>query len=61
MARSSNPVDLYRREQRKREVRKNKVSRVRARDAKVAATRTGAEVAEDTWEVSIRIYCRIYG
>ena len=47
MARSSNPVDLYRREQRKREVRKNKVSRVRARDAKVAATRTGAEVAEE--------------
>ena len=39
-----NPIDVYRRQQRKKEVKKNKTSRIKARDAKVAATRSLEEV-----------------
>mmetsp|Transcript_17420 Transcript_17420/g.35083 ORF Transcript_17420/g.35083 Transcript_17420/m.35083 type:complete len:646 (-) Transcript_17420:1444-3381(-) len=44
MAKSENPIDIYRRHQRKKELKKNKTSRIQARDAKVAATRTVEEV-----------------
>ncbi|KAL9181405.1 hypothetical protein ACHAXT_010210 [Thalassiosira profunda] len=38
------PLDAYRRQQRKKELKKNKTSRIKARDAKVAATRSLDEV-----------------
>jgi len=38
MAKSENPIDSFRRQQRKKELKKNKSSRIKARDAKVAAT-----------------------
>ena len=44
MAKSENPIDVYRRQQRKKEVKKNKSARIKARDAKVAATRSLEEV-----------------
>ena len=39
-----NPIDVYRRQQRKKEVKKNKTARIKSRDAKVAATRSLEEV-----------------
>ncbi|KAK1745044.1 hypothetical protein QTG54_004335 [Skeletonema marinoi] len=39
MAKSENPLDVYRRQQRKKELKKNKNARIKARDEKVAATR----------------------
>eukprot|EP00978_Attheya_sp_CCMP212_P017273 scaffold45972_cov43-Attheya_sp.AAC.1 len=44
MARSQNPVDIARRAARKKALNKNKVARLEARDAKVCATKTVAEV-----------------
>eukprot|EP00804_Cyclotella_cryptica_P028453 CCRYP_019824-RA/>CCRYP_019824-RA protein AED:0.23 eAED:0.46 QI:0/0/0/1/0/0/3/0/458 len=44
MAKSANPIDLYRRQQRKKELKKNKTTRIAARDAKVAATRSVDEI-----------------
>ncbi|KAL7437219.1 hypothetical protein ACHAXM_005518 [Skeletonema potamos] len=44
MAKSENPLDVYRRQQRKKELKKNKNARIRARDEKVAATRSIDEV-----------------
>lgn len=44
MAKSENPLDVYRRQQRKKELKKNKNARIKARDAKVAATRGIGEV-----------------
>jgi len=44
MTRTSNPVDQYRRAQRKREGQKNKTKRIAERDAKVAETKTIASV-----------------
>ena len=44
MAKSENPIDVYRRQQRKKELKKNKSARIKARDAKVAATRSLDEV-----------------
>ncbi|KAL7541017.1 hypothetical protein ACHAXR_010561, partial [Thalassiosira sp. AJA248-18] len=40
MAKSENPIDVYRRKQRKKDLKKNKSIRIKARDAKVAATRS---------------------
>eukprot|EP00984_Skeletonema_dohrnii_P023492 scaffold12581_cov55-Skeletonema_dohrnii-CCMP3373.AAC.1 len=44
MAKSENPLDVYRRQQRKKELKKNKNARIKARDEKVAATRAIDEV-----------------
>ena len=44
MAKSENPIDVYRRQKRKKELKKNKTTRIKARDAKVAATRSLDEV-----------------
>ena len=44
MAKSENPIDSFRRQQRKKELKKNKTARIKARDAKVAATRSLDEV-----------------
>lgn len=44
MAKSENPIDVYRRQQRKKEIKKNKNVRIKARDEKVAATRALDEV-----------------
>jgi len=47
MAKSDNPIDVHRRQQRKKELKKNKGSRTKARDAKVAATRSVDEVKSE--------------
>jgi len=47
MAKSENPIDNYRRQQRKKELKKNKNARIKARDAKVAATRSVDEVKSE--------------
>lgn len=44
MAKSENPIDTYRKQQRKKEVKKNATARIKARDDKVAATRSVEEV-----------------
>eukprot|EP01083_Nonionella_stella_P193865 715482_1 len=44
MAKSSNPIDVYRRQQRKKQVQKNKTKRISARDTKVAETASLDEV-----------------
>ena len=44
MAKSENPIDVYRKQQRKKEVKKNKTVRIKARDDKVAATRSVDDV-----------------
>jgi len=44
MAKSSNPIDVYRRQQRKKQVQKNKSKRISARDTKVAETASLDEV-----------------
>ena len=47
MGRSANPVDQYRRAQRQKEIKKNKVTRLKQRDDKVAATKTVDDVGDD--------------
>jgi len=37
-------IEAYRRQQRKKELKKNKTARIKARDAKVAATRSIEDV-----------------
>ena len=44
---SSNPIDIHRRQERKRELKKNKAARIKARDEKVAQTRSIAEVKKE--------------
>lgn len=44
MAKSENPLDVYRKQQRKKEVKKNKTARIKVRDEKVAATRSVEDV-----------------
>ena len=47
MAKSDNPIDVYRRQQRKKALKKNKTTRIKARDLKVAATRSLDEVKSE--------------
>ena len=44
---SHNPTDVYRRAQKKKELRKNKSQRLKARDEKVVATQTVAGIAAE--------------
>ena len=46
MARSQNPIDVHRRQQRKKELQKNKTTRIQARDERVKQTKSVAEVKD---------------
>ena len=47
MAKTENPIDAYRKQQRKKEVKKNATARIKARDEKVAAERSVEEVKSE--------------
>ncbi len=47
MTKSSNPIDIHRRQQRKKEVQKNKSKRISIRDAKVAETKSIQEIENE--------------
>ncbi|KAL3793616.1 hypothetical protein ACHAWO_001665 [Cyclotella atomus] len=54
MAKSSNPIDQHRRAERKKELTKNKKSRIAARDAKVAATRSLDDIQSEIRDLERR-------
>lgn len=55
MAKSSNPLDVHRRQQRKKEIQKNKTKRISIRDAKVAETGSAQSIEREIKKLESKV------
>ena len=55
MAKSSNPLDVHRRQQRKKELQKNKSKRLAIRDAKVAETKSAKSIQNEIQKLESKV------
>ncbi len=55
MGKSSNPLDVHRRQQRKKEIQKNKTKRISQRDAKVAETGSAESIEKEIQKLESKV------